>query len=422
MWRSLPTARRLHGGRALMKETRTIAYFGRPHLGGTYSVYRQLRDGLHKSGWSVRWVGLGQDAGKLNVPDLWASEWACGEVVAPGCADEREQAQAFLEHLETTGYDAVIANVLANRVQTNALRYLDRRIGRLMIVHSTSPGTYAAASSIRDHVHAIVGVSPRIRDDLVLRRGFPRAHTHAIATAFNAPLFDGLERRPHTGPIRLLSLGRLENDSKGLFWIPSILGNLGDLPFTLTIAGEGRDGPELRKRLERFSSRVRFTGMLAPEKVATVMAEHDVFLLPSRYEGQAITLVEALASGCVPIASHLRGVTNFAIDDEETGFLFPVGDTLAAARFIQRLDGDRGMLARMSQSARKAAYMRFRPDLMSGAYADLIQNIKVNPRALAAPLRGMQWRLPSGLRAGPRTWLPNPLKNKLRQLRESWAS
>jgi glycosyltransferase involved in cell wall biosynthesis len=152
------------------------------------------------------------------------------------------------------------------------------------------------------------------------------------------------------------------------------------------------------------------------------MAEHDVFLLPSRYEGQAITLVEALASGCVPIASHLRGVTNFAIDDEETGFLFPVGDTLAAARFIQRLDGDRGMLARMSQSARKAAYMRFRPDLMSGAYADLIQNIKVNPRALAAPLRGMQWRLPSGLRAGPRTWLPNPLKNKLRQLRESWAS
>ncbi len=169
-----------------MTRTRTIAYFGSPHLGGTYSVYRQLRDGLRSFGWSVRWVGLGREAELAAQRCEWATERNFGEVVAAGSIDDRDQAAAFLNHIETMSYDAVFTYVLANRVQTNAVRYLDPRISRIMIVHNISPGTYAAARAIRDHVHATVGVSPRIRDDLVLRHGFPRDRTQAIATAFDS--------------------------------------------------------------------------------------------------------------------------------------------------------------------------------------------------------------------------------------------
>jgi glycosyltransferase involved in cell wall biosynthesis len=399
---------------------RTIAYFGCPHLGGTYSVYRQLQSGLKKFGWTVRWVGLGPDSRRQASQGEWTAESEFGEVVAPDCADEEEQAAIFLDHLETTGYAAVIINVLANRVQTNAARYLDPRIGRIMVVHGTSPGTYAAAKSIRDHVHATIGVSPRIRDDLVNRLGFSASRTHVIATAFNGAIFDRIERVPHRGALRLLSLGRLEDESKGLFWLPHILSHLGKLPVTLTIAGGGRDEAELRKRLSPFADKVRFIGVVPAEQVAGVMASHDVFLLPSRYEGQAITLVEALAAGCVPVASCLRGVTTFAIDEGKTGLLFPVGDTAAAAGCIERLLRDRVLLLAMSQAGRASALARFQPDAMAAHYSQIIESVMGDPPPIAGCLQRDDWRLPAGLLPGLRTWLPASVKNRLRHVRERW--
>src|SRR5262249_49689068 len=153
-------------------KNRVIAYFGNPHVGGTYSVYRRLRDGLRDFAWSVRWVGLGPEAQSRAAASEWAGGYAFGEVGAAETPDERVQAAGFLRHLEGGRYAAVFVNVLANRVQTNAARYAATRLPKIMIVHSTTPGTYAAARCIRDHVHATVGVSKRIRDDLVRRHGF----------------------------------------------------------------------------------------------------------------------------------------------------------------------------------------------------------------------------------------------------------
>ncbi len=404
-----------------MNGTRVIAYFGSPHLGGTYSVYRQLRDGLAEFGWSVRWVGLGPEARLQADRDEWSAERRFGEVVAADRVDERDQAAAFLSHFEAGAYDAVFVNVLANRVQTNAVRYLHPCIRRVLIVHSTTPGTYAAARSIRRYVHMTAGISPRIRDDLVHHHGFPHDRTHVIANAFEGTAFERLERKPHHGPLRLLSLGRLDDTSKGIFWLPAILRELRDLPSILTVAGDGPDREILQQRFEGNSDRVRFVGAVAPAEVAKVMAEHDVFLLPSRYEGQGIALVEALAGGCVPVASHLRGVTDFVIERDKTGFLFPIGDVAAAAKLVRVLGRDRPLLARMSQAARTSALARFRPRAMAEAYARLLDTAMASPPVIAQPLAREDWRLPAGLRPGLRTFLPRPVKNRLRLLKERWA-
>ena len=120
------------------------AFFGMPHLGGTYSVFRNLRPGLGARAIELRWVGTGPSKALLHNP--WPSEMAWGTVVSPQEADEQRQASALVEHLEHGGYDAVFVNVLADRVQTNAVRYLDPRVLRVMVVHNITPGTYAAAA------------------------------------------------------------------------------------------------------------------------------------------------------------------------------------------------------------------------------------------------------------------------------------
>jgi hypothetical protein len=70
---------------------------------------------------------------------------------------------ALLVHLEEVGCDIIIVNVLADRVQGSAARHLNPRLAD-HDVHSITPGASAAARPIRDCVHEMVGLSPRITE------------------------------------------------------------------------------------------------------------------------------------------------------------------------------------------------------------------------------------------------------------------
>ena len=398
-----------------------VAFFGLPHIGGTYTLFRHLRDGLCSHGVTVRWLASGREQAEGLRRAFLAEEMRYGSIVAPEETSETRRAEAIVEHLQNAGYDAVIVNVLADRVQTNVARYLHRSLLRLMIVHNITPGTYAAAAAVRDHVHATVAVSPRILDDLARRHRFPVDRLHAIPNALNG-CRGSVSRKPRRdGRLRILSLGRVEETAKGVFWLPRILGLLQDLPVSLTIAGTGPDQDELRRRLQRFGVRVSFLGDVPPVGVSEVMAGHDVLLMPSRFEGFGFTLLEAMATGCVPIASHLRGVTDFVVSHGRTGLLFPVGDIRGAAAQVRRLAEDRDLLERLSAAGAAAVAARFRPSDMLDAYAGLLLNLKRSPPPISPPYSMHQWRMPAGLRPGLRTYLPQPMKNFARSLLERAA-
>lgn len=403
-----------------------FAFFGVPHMGGTHTVYRRLRDGLATRGTRVLWLGAGPrqaalaDAARRD-PCL-AGDLADGTVVAATAAGERAQAEALVRHLEDGGYDGVFVNVLSDRAATNVARYLDRRLLRVMIVHNITLGTYAAAAAVRDHVHAAVAVSPRIASDLVRRHGFDpgrlRVVFNAVDTAGPARLRLGVAR---PGPLRLLFLGRIENASKGVFLLPRLMAALADRPVELAIAGSGPDEAELRSRCARLGDRVRFLGAVPQDRVPALTVEHDVLLFPSYFEGFGLTLVEAMAGGCVPVAARLAGVTDRIVSDGETGLLHPVGDAAAAAAAVRRLEADRTLLDRLAVAAREDVVRRFSVDAMAVGYADLLADLRRSPPAIAPPLPASRWSVPRQLRPGLRTYLPAPVKTLARRLIERLA-
>ncbi|MDR6288245.1 MULTISPECIES: glycosyltransferase family 4 protein [Inquilinus] len=396
-----------------------LAYFGFPHIGGTYSVFRHLRAGLAGAGIELRWLGCGPKAHAAADNPMFRAEMDFGRTVGRPDDGDYARTQAMVTAIETE-FDGVFVNVLADRVQTNAVRYLDPRILRIMVVHNITPGTYAAARAIRDHVHATIGVSARIQADLVRRYGFHRDWTVTIPNGID--LAGSVAPRPARSQrgLRLVYLGRVEDQAKGVFWLPRICR---DLPpsVTLTVAGDGPDLARLKSRCARLGGRVRFRGAVPPNLVGALLAEHDVLLMPSRYEGFPVTLVEAMGAGCVPVASHLQGVTDMAVEDGVNGFLFPVGDTRAAVQAITRLAEDRPRLATMSALAARKAREQFGVGLMAERYRDLIDGVRYSQPAVAPPLGLSGWRLPPGLRPGLRTYLPTSLKNVLRTLRERQA-
>ncbi len=394
------------------------AYFCRPHPGGTWSVFVELRAALAAEGVELFWIGRGE-AARAALADPAAPEAVrAGVAVGDDARDDAEQARLLIEALEAAGADGVFINVLADRTETNLARYLPSRILRVMVVHNITIGTYEAAAAIRDHVHAVIGVSRRIREDLIAEYDFEPALTFATP---NAVRVGTALRRPRpigTKELRVVFLGRVEDAAKGVLLIPPILAAVG-APLALTVVGDGPDCGALRAKIAETGLPADFKGMLPPEAVRAVLAEQDVALLPSRYEGHPMALMEAMAAGCVPVVSRIRGVTDDIVSPGANGFLFEMGRVAEAARILRRLAVEPWRLDPLSMAAAACIRERHRPRVMAAGYAKAIRIAR--SVATPDPLPLSRWHFPPGLRDGWRTRVPAPLKTFLRTARERFS-
>lgn len=94
---------------------------------------------------------------------------------------------------------------------------------------------------------------------------------------------------------------------------------------SLSIYGEGEDGPRLQQLVEDLGlgNRVQFYGKLAPDEVITATANFDIVVVPSRFEAFGLYAAEAMAIGKAVIGSDTYGLSE-VITDQKTGLLFEV--------------------------------------------------------------------------------------------------
>jgi glycosyltransferase involved in cell wall biosynthesis len=394
---------------------------GIPGHGGMYSAMLTLRQALALYGFELRWAAAGRAVAQQALGAASAEDLAVGSLLATNTDDDEARARALLDHIEHERPAFVLVNVFGGPLETNLVRYLPQDVRRILIVHSISRSTYRAARSVRDWTDAAVAVSPRIRQDLIRSHGFRPESVHLIPNSV-APGPGASRFRGRGGELRVLSHGRVEHSSKGVNWLPEIVQRAidGGANVSFTVSGEGPDLARLRAQVAAgpLARRTKFLGFVERERVPDLMRAHDVLLLPSVYEGLSLTLLEAMAAGCVPVASRIRGVTDYVIADGETGLLFPVGNVRAAAARLTELGRSPSRLEAMSQAARRAARTRFGIGSQGAAFFSLIQRILREPRRLNAPLPIERWRLPSELRPGWWHALPTPVKDLLRITRE----
>jgi glycosyltransferase involved in cell wall biosynthesis len=101
------------------------------------------------------------------------------------------------------------------------------------------------------------------------------------------------------------------------------------------IAGTGEDDSALRAQAANLDlgSRIRFLGHI--EEISLLYPALDMLLLPSRYEGLPITVLEAMAVGLPIVASRLDGIAEVLVDGE-SGCLVEPGDRDAFVACIHR--------------------------------------------------------------------------------------
>src|SRR5205823_1467894 len=100
------------------------------------------------------------------------------------------------------------------------------------------------------------------------------------------------------------------------------------------------DGPlraQLEQRARELGAPVVFTGFMNQGEIAAAYAAADCLVLPSDGgETWGLVVNEAMACGVPAIVSDAVGCAPDLIDEESTGFTFPLGDIKALAQRIAR--------------------------------------------------------------------------------------
>lgn len=178
--------------------------------------------------------------------------------------------------------------------------------------------------------------------------------------------FSGIPPIEVQSPVRFLVLGRLTRQ-KGQDILLRALKDMPHAPWTLTIAGDGEDEKKLRGMAERFGLSPRVSFLPPTHDVPALFASHHALLVPSRWEGLGIVIMEAMAAGRLVVASDTGGISEI-VSNKKTGILLPPGDAhawWAALRDVAlRFSGYR----RIASAGREYALAHFGMDRMIGEY------------------------------------------------------
>lgn len=148
-------------------------------------------------------------------------------------------------------------------------------------------------------------------------------------------------------PGSICFVGRL-SDQKNVL---ELVSSLEPQDVSLTIVGSGYLEDEIQRVAEEHDIEVTFRGNVRNDDLPEILNRHELFVLPSLYEGMPKALLEAMSCGLPVVGTDVMGI-NEVIDHESDGLLCdPVAPSISEA--ITRLTEDPALRNHLGEHARK---------------------------------------------------------------------
>jgi len=171
-------------------------------------------------------------------------------------------------------------------------------------------------------------ISPMVRDVLT-KEGFCQDKIVVVGNGVNVEDYPfSMNKIPHS----LIYIGRLTELKRVSSLIESIYMVRNKFPeVKLHIVGDGPKHEEVRRRIEELHlfQNVSMHGYLPEREKIELLSSSAVYVSNSIFEGFGIPLVEAMATGTVPVVSDIEG-HRFVFQDHNVGYLVKGTEEMAA--------------------------------------------------------------------------------------------
>ncbi|MET0753335.1 MAG: glycosyltransferase family 4 protein [Pyrinomonadaceae bacterium] len=167
-------------------------------------------------------------------------------------------------------------------------------------------------------------------------------------------------RKPEASEKTMIFLGRLHED-KGLREIVETCRVLKSENFQFNFKCFGAGGAKekfISEMTDVLGEKFFYGGIVSGAEKWKALSESDIFLLPSRYEGLPVAMLEAMAAGCVPVVSEI-GSINLVVKDGINGFLIEPQNVPQTVEKLRFLLSDKAEWENLRRNARKTVEEKF---------------------------------------------------------------
>jgi glycosyltransferase involved in cell wall biosynthesis len=202
---------------------------------------------------------------------------------------------------------------------------------------------------------AAVNICLTTRDRDGLLDALPTASVATLAPFLDSTAFLAIEPQPE--PHRLITVAMMRAGDKmdSYRMLACSLKQLPDIPWTLSIVGDGPCRMETEAVFASFpAGKVIWCGEKSPAEIAALLSQSAIYVWPGCGEAYGLAYLEAQAAGLPVVAQEIAGVPEVVLKGR-TGILTPPGDVTAFAEAIGHLLTNVTTRNSMSAAARQFA-------------------------------------------------------------------
>jgi glycosyltransferase involved in cell wall biosynthesis len=167
----------------------------------------------------------------------------------------------------------------------------------------------------------IIAISSEVKKDIINKYAIPEDRVALIFNGIDLNKFScNLKKNNKKDKIIIGSIGRL-SEQKNFSLLFRALASFPDINFECLIVGEGRLRLRLEKEIRELSLENKVYLLGRRKEVQKFLLGLDFFVLPSKWEGLGLVVLEAGLAKLAVLASNTGGIKDI-IKDRETGILF----------------------------------------------------------------------------------------------------
>lgn len=155
-------------------------------------------------------------------------------------------------------------------------------------------------------------------------------------------------------PINIGYVGKLVQQTKRADLLVKLIEELEkrELQYRFHIAGSGTYEDDIKEFVNKHNlqDKVKMYGFILREEIPEFWKDKDVCVIVSDKEGSCLSMIEAMAAGCVPVTTAFSNAKEF-ITQEHNGYVCDFEDVSSMADIMQKLYKERYMVKQLGECA-----------------------------------------------------------------------